>query len=422
VKFFVFDGIGIKRVRCKFCNRQFIKKILMIIVVYLVGQWETFHRRPMLEALARQALGRAVVLCINPVISSRGAIARLARRSMQKLLLFGRVKRLTANLYVGTPVVWHAEKKQRWQIKDSNGWKMISRQIQNIIDKIAQNSKSVVSWIYRPEQAFCLGLAKEKFVVYECYDEYSLSHIDGTVIPGAEEKEVRLIKKVDLIFTTGHSLFESRKGKHPNVHYAPNGVDFALFNEINSNKLGIASDLKKMPSPRIGYIGNLSGRIDFRLLEKIAKYNAGWSLILVGPFEEEVKDSMITLMRQPNVHYLGYKPYREIPQYLKGFDVCILPFKKHAWNEYSNPLKLWEYLAAGKPVVSILTKEMRALKEVIWLAEDHNRFIFAIRKAMDRVNERRIASRIEISRQHSWDNLTRKMFETVNKHISTTKN
>lgn len=385
----------------------------MIIVIYLVSPWPTFHRRPMIEALARQSLGHAVILCINPVISSRGAIAQLARRPTQKLLLFGRVKRLTANLYVGTPVVWHAGKKQRWQIKNSNGWKMISRQIQNIIDKIVPNSESVISWIYRPEQVFCLGLAKEKFAVYECYDEYSLSHIDGTVIPGAEEKEERLIKKVDLVFTTAHSLFESRKGKHPNVHYAPNGVDFALFNKINSNKLGIASDLKKMPSPRIGYIGNLSGRIDFRLLEKIAKYNASWSLILVGPFEQEVKDSMITLMRQPNVHYLGYKPYREMPEYLKGFDVCILPFKKHTWNEYSNPLKLWQYLAAGKPVVSSRIKEMEQYKKLIYLAENADEFSKLIKLVTFSDNSERVAKGIKLAREHSWENLTRKMAETL---------
>ncbi len=390
----------------------------MIIIVYLVGSWETFHRRPMLEALARQALGQSTIFCINPPISISQAIYSRRTFNKMKLLFCSEVKRLSENLYVGTPVILWPGAGRRWQDKDSIGRRIVSQRILKNVRKIETDSKKIVSWVYRPEQIPCLGLARENFAVYECYDEYSLSHIDGSLIPGAEDKENDLIGKVDLIFTTSYSLFESRRKKHPNVHYAPNGVDFDLFNKAAQNKLIMAKNLKKIPSPRVGYIGNLSGRIDFNLIENITKYRKTWSIILIGPVEEEAKAELTALKNQPNVYYLGYKTREILPEYLKGFDVCILPFKVHSWNEHSNPLKLWEYLAAGKPVVSTPTKEMETLREVIWLGEDHVTFISAIKEAIFGVNESRVASGIEIAKQHSWDNLTCKMFEAVKKSFN----
>ncbi|OHB70910.1 MAG: hypothetical protein A2W17_03975 [Planctomycetes bacterium RBG_16_41_13] len=334
---------------------------------------------------------------------------------MWGLFSFLRAECLNKNLYVGTPIVWIPGRWKQWHERGSIGWKIVSRQIQKTIQKIGNKTNKVISWIYRPEQLHCVGLAKEDFTVYECYDEYSLSHIDGTFRPEVEDEENKLLEKADLVFTASHALFESRKKKHSNVHYAPNGVDFKLFNQAALDNLPVANDLKKIPLPRIGFIGNLCGRIDFNLLEKIALHNKKWSVVLMGPVEREVEKDLNSLQQQGNVHYLGYKPREILPQYLKGFDVCILPFKRHGWNEHSNPLKLWEYLSAGKPVVSTPIKEIETLQEVIWLAKDHEEFISALSKALHEVKERQTASGIEIARKHSWDDLTCNMFETVKK-------
>lgn len=385
----------------------------MIIIVYLVSPWETFHRRPMLEAFARRALGCATILCINPAVTLRQAVSIGGNYSNNGLLLFGRAMRLTENLYVGTPVVWLPGIGRRWQKKDSVGWRIVSWQIKSAICKIVPDSGKILSWVYRPEQLHCIGLVEERFNIYECYDEYTLCSSDGSLIPRVEENERKLIEKADIIFTTSKLLFDSRSRKHTNVHYAPNGVDFELFNQATQNKLSIAHDLNEIPPPRVGFIGNLCGRIDFELLEKIARHNKKWSVIFIGPVEKEVEKDLNSLQQQGNVHYLGYKPREILPQYLKGFDVCILPFKMHAWNEHSNPLKLWEYLAAGKPVVSTPVREMETLREVIWLAEDHEEFISGLNKAMLGVKERQTALGIEIARNNSWDDLTYKMFETV---------
>lgn len=387
----------------------------MVIIVYLVGRWPTFHRRPMLEAMARQTVGQATILCLNRPVSIRKYITSLGKNSEEGLLPFHGPNRLTENLYLGTPVVL-LPRVGRWQ-KDSLERSILKHQIKRALSKVATGHK-IVSWVYRPEQLPFLNLVDESYAVYECYDEYSFSHFDGSLIPGVEDKEKDLIKKADLVFTTSYSLFESRRKRHPNVHYAPNGVDFDLFNQAAQNKLLIAEDLKKIPSPRIGFIGNLSGRIDFSLIENIAKHERSWSVVMIGSVQEEVKAELTALKCQENVYYFGYKTREILPQYLKGFDVCILPLKMHAWNKHANPLKLWEYLAAGKPIVSTPTKEMGALKEVIWLAEDHVTFVSAVKKAMYGATESHIASGIEIARQHSWDDLTRKMFKTVQKYFN----
>jgi glycosyltransferase involved in cell wall biosynthesis len=371
----------------------------------------------MLESLARQSLGQAVILIINPVISLKQAIARLRKGSIQEFLLFGRAKRLTRNLYVGTPIVWRHGRRRHWKNKDLSRWRMVSRQIQKAAYKIVPNPESIVSWVYRPEQLHCLDLAKENFAIYECYDEYSLSHIDGSLIPGAENEEKNLMNKVDLIFTTSYPLFESRRKKHPNVHYAPNGVDFDLFNQATRDELLVADDLKEIPMPRLGFIGNLSRRIDFNLLEKIALHNNKWSLVLIGPVEREVKKDLDILQQQRNVHYLGYKLREILPQYLKGFDACILPFKMHDWNECSNPLKLWEYMAAGIPVVSTPTIVAEQLKDIIYVGHDKEEFVTHLHSALASDNMHCIKKGIEMARMYSWDTLTSEILGVIREEL-----
>lgn len=383
----------------------------MIIVVYLVSPWQTFHRRPMLEALARQAVGRAAILCVNPVLSLR----QLCSPSLQRYCKAGWLspQRLSENLYLFTPVVWLPKGGRRWQNKKSSAWQMISAQVRDLARKIAPGAGKIISWIYRPQQLSCLGLAGENLIVYECYDKYCLSHIDGQEVFGIKELEDDLLKKADLVFTTGQGLYGFLMEKHPHVYYAPNGANFEVFSAAQNRGLSIAADLVKIPSPRIGYTGSLTGRVDFELLEKIAGHNNSWSLVIVGPVAAEVKIKVQELAQQANVYYLGPRPYELIPQYLKELDVCIIPYKMHKWNDYSSPLKLWEYLAAGKPVVSTPAKETEGLKELIWFAQGHGAFIDAIKDVLKSDVRDRTQCGKKLAQQHSWDKLTYKMFETI---------
>ncbi len=393
------------------------KNANMIIVVYLVSPWETFHRRPMLEALARQALGETFILCINPPISIMRWLSQFGRTFKMRVFSFGRVEYLTKNLCVVTPFVWFPGLGRTWHKRNSFGWKLISRQIRRVLAKIAPHNARIASWVYRPEQISCLGLVDEDFVVYECYDEYTHFYADGKSVPGMREKEEKLMRDADIVFATSHALYESRSKTHPNVHYAPNGVDFERFNRVEGNVLTVADDLKDIPSPRIGYIGNLSGRVDFDLIDKIAERNPGLYVVLIGPADGDAKDEIKKARHRSNVHYLGPRSYESVPRYLKGFDVCMLPYKINYWTDCANPLKFWEYLAAGKPIVSTRASELEQFKEIIWLANDHDMFCAAIRDALKDEDWKK-KRRIEIARQCSWDGLTEKMLGVIKKTMA----
>ncbi|GAJ01114.1 unnamed protein product, partial [marine sediment metagenome] len=269
--------------------------------------WETFHRRPMLEALARQALGQAIILCINPPVSLRQAISSRWVGRRESLLPLGGPKRLAQNLYVGTPALLMPGTGRQFQRKYSIGWKMVSGQVTNVLNKIGNKDSKVISWVYRPEQLHCLELASEENVIFECYDEYSLSPIDGVSIPGMKDREDELLSKADLIFTTSKALFESRSERYPVVIYAPNGVDFDLFSRVVKDKAQIPKDLRRVPTPRIGYMGNISGRVDFDLLESVVKLGEKYSFVFLGPVEKSSNHEVEKLARHPNVFFLGRK-------------------------------------------------------------------------------------------------------------------
>lgn len=385
----------------------------MIIVVYLVASWETFHRRPMLEALAIQALGQATILCVNPTIFLRQAISPRGSHSKVGLLSFGGAKRLTENLYVGTPVILVPGGGRRWHQKGSIGWEIVSRQIRNAVHKIDNGINKVISWVYRPEQKHCLELIGKGSVIYECYDEYSLCPFDSLPVPGMEDREKKLLSEVDLVFTTSMTLFESKSKKHPVIKYAPNGVDFDLFNRAVKDDLLIPEDIVRISPPRIGYVGNICGRINFDILEDVINARDDCSFVFLGSIKEDVYKAVKSLSRHPNVHFLGVKPYLNLPNYLKAFNACIIPYKIHDSYNNSNPLKLWQYLAAGKPVIATETKEMYKLIDVIWIANDAGSFISAIENGLNNLDEYRIESGIKIAMQLSWDKLTNLMLSDM---------
>ncbi len=370
----------------------------------------------MLEALARQALGQASIICINPPISLRESISLGGKSCTQGMLPFFGPECLTENLYVGTPVVWISGGGRRCKLKGSSGWRIVGRQIRNAIRKTGNETNKIISWIYRPEQLHCLKLAGEECVVYECYDEYNFSPIDGIPVRDMIDWEAELLGKADLVFTTSMALFESRLKRHPLVKYAPNGVDFDHFNQALTNDLDIPEDLVRIPPPRIGYIGNISRRIDFDVLESIVSIKEDCSFVFIGSIDEGVKKEVKSLDRYLNVHFLGFKCYPRLPNYLKAFNACIIPYKLNLFNDNSNPLKLWEYMAAGRLIISLGTVITKDLSDIVYVAKNKEEFIRHIDRALKNESPSRIKKGIQIAKKHSWDILTHNMFELIKRN------
>jgi glycosyltransferase involved in cell wall biosynthesis len=202
-----------------------------------------------------------------------------------------------------------------------------------------------VLWYYTPMMRPFSAHLQAKKIVYDCMDE--LTAFRGAP-PALVEREQELLRDADVVFTGGYSLYEAKRGLHPNVHAFPSSVDVAHFAKARL-ELADPPDQRPIPRPRIGHYAVLDERLDIDLLAGLAEARPDWQFILVGPI---VKIDPASLPRRPNVHYLGGKKYDELPAYLAGWDVAFMPFAMNESTRFISPTKTPEYLAAGKPVVS----------------------------------------------------------------------
>lgn len=181
--------------------------------------------------------------------------------------------------------------------------------------------------------------------VYDCMDELSGFLGAPSELQGLERA---LLQRADVVFTGGYSLYDAKQHVHANVHPCPSSVDVAHF--AQARNVGVEpSDQAAIPHPRLGFFGVVDERFDGALIGDLAAARPDWHIVLVGPV---VKIDPAILPRAANVHYLGMKSYAELPRYLAGWDVALLPFARNAATQFISPTKTPEYMAGGKPVVS----------------------------------------------------------------------
>jgi glycosyltransferase involved in cell wall biosynthesis len=200
-------------------------------------------------------------------------------------------------------------------------------------------------WYYTPMALPVSDHFNPLLIVYDCMDELSAFKFAPHAL---KDREKELFRKADLVFTGGYSLYEAKKHKHPDVHPFPSSIDSEHFFKARMYQFD-PSDQANIPHPRIGYFGVIDERMDLTLIEGIARRKPEWHLIMVGPVAKISTDSLPKL---PNIHYLGMKSYDELPYYISGWDIAMLPFAHNEYTRYISPTKTPEYLAAGKPVIS----------------------------------------------------------------------
>lgn len=262
-------------------------------------------------------------------------------------------------------------------------------------------------WYYTP-MAFPAAAGFNPILsVYDCMDE--LSRFAGAH-PHTARCEADLIRACDLVFTGGHSLYEAKRGLHPDVHPFPSSIDGAHFAAARTRR-DEPADQAAIPGPRIGFFGVIDERMDLPLVAAVADARPDWHLVMIGPV---VKIDPARLPARPNIHYLGMKDYKDLPRYLCGWDVAMLPFARNASTEFISPTKTPEYLAAGRPVVSTpITDVVRPYGDegIVWIAEDAAAFVDAVRRALsdgpERRRRREKADRL-LARM-SWDDTWKRM-------------
>lgn len=201
-------------------------------------------------------------------------------------------------------------------------------------------------WYYTPMSLEFSTDIQADVVVYDCMDELSAFRGAPASLIAWEKK---LFAKADVVFTGGFSLFEAKRALHPNVHAFPSSVDIDHFKQARTIPAAPPEDQAAIPTPRLGFFGVIDERFDIELVGALATARPDWHFVLVGPV---VKIDPATLPHQANIHYLGSKSYEELPRYLAGWDVALMPFARNESTRYISPTKTPEYLAGGRIVVS----------------------------------------------------------------------
>jgi UDP-galactopyranose mutase len=238
---------------------------------------------------------------------------------------------------------------------------------------------TLIAWYYTPMMLTFSRHLDVDLRVYDAMDELSKFRFAPPMLLALEQE---LIDSADIVFTGGSSLYEAKKDRHDNVHCFPSSVDRAHFAKARS-RLFDPADQEDLPRPRLGFYGVIDERFDTELLAKVAEMRPDWSFVMVGPV---VKISDDDLPKRANIHYLGPKTYDQLPAYLSGWDVALMPFAMNESTEFISPTKTPEYLAGGKPVVSTPVRDVvrhYGQLEGVQIASTAEEFVAACDKALE---------------------------------------
>lgn len=273
-----------------------------------------------------------------------------------------------------------------------------------------------ILWTFLHQTSDLIGKLGEKLAVYHCVDDWpALLAMAGMGKPERiMQDENELLHRVDLVFRVSTKLLAGREPQGTKVLDIPNGVDTSLFRLSDDTEKLAIDDLDPLPTPIIGFSGSIGAWIDVDLIQKVAEHYYHCSIVLIGLNEKNPR--LNDLLKTSNVHFLGMKKREEVPQYLSRFNVCLMPFDKGQIGEGLLPLKMFEYLALGRPIVTITSKAMDTFKDVLYCAEDAPSFIQKVETALSEGEQvDKVRERIQKAEEYSWANRVHLYGENINR-------
>lgn len=254
-----------------------------------------------------------------------------------------------------------------------------------------------ILWICYPPAEYFAGKMGEVFSCYDCCDD--LTDIPPHMARIIQKQEASLLKKVKMVFVSSEPLLKEKSLNHSSVHLIPNGADYKHFSRGYLEDLPCPQELKDLNRPVVGFIGSIQHWVDTGLIARAAKNRPEWSWVLIGGVHTDIS----LLKELPNVYLLGERRYQEIPGYLRHLDVCLIPFRQKRIVYAADPIKAYEYLAAGKPVVSTRIPRLEMFGDVVRIAKDETDFVSQIERAIEDRSGKAVMARMEFARYHSWE-------------------
>lgn len=395
-----------------------MRKGIFTWIIYLGVDWEASsqkHRQHFLiSKLARRLEGNSMVLGVERPICFFTSPFLHGQKFIKWMFCKGRLRKAGSNLYIYTPFVFlHNIIAARIPGITKFNRFLLRIQLMHILNKLNFDTSNLLAWIHHPYQLEDVGLLGERWLVYDCYDDYTVSQRSATCKSDLEGREATILKKADFVFFSSAELLRFKGGGNTNVHLIPNGVEFEHFNKTAlKDKISITEDYSTV----IGFTGKISTRLDFQLLLRIAEIHRDWRIVMIGPYESKAdfirNPDYCALRSAPNVNLCGPRLYQELPDKMRSFDVCILPYRvDDPFNMRCSPLKLYEYLATGKPIVSTNIPAVRPFDGLVRVARDAEEFESHVVMALAEQDEALVQQRLLVAQENSWKRRVAKILE-----------
>jgi len=265
-----------------------------------------------------------------------------------------------------------------------------------------------VVYYSNPTQVDSIGRYRHSLLVFDSLDEVA------NEFSSWKPYYYRAVASADLVLAASQQLYLKALSINPHTLLLPNGCDYNYFNQARNEALSLSppSDLPELKQAVIGYIGAVASWCDLELIECLAVAYPNCSLLIIGPLL-----NVRNIPQHPNIHWLGYKPYGQLIYYARSFNVGIIPFKPSEMTRAVNPIKMWEYMAMGIPVVTTALPEARHYGNLVYYSATRQEFIHNIGRALRNENWQRCEQRMALARDNSWIARARQMLLAIEERL-----
>ena len=222
----------------------------------------------------------------------------------------------------------------------------------------------------------------------------------------------RAVSSADLVLCSSAKLQQMAAPINSQVYLVENGCDYEHFSRVREDR-PVPREMQEISGPVIGYFGVIATWCDLELVEKVAQEFPHCQLVMIGPLY-----NVSRVPQRENIHWLGYRPYDQLPGYASLFDVAIIPFRHTSMTEAVNPIKMWEYMAAGIPVVSTNLPEARVHQDLVYCARNGEEFAAALRAALADQSPERRRERMALARENSWEARALTVLDVLQQHLA----
>lgn len=379
------------------------------IIIFATADWHApYWTNKQHTAMQFAKMGYRVLYIESVGLRAPGVNAKDLRRLWRRLRSGLRAPREVAkNLWVMSPLV--VPFKHHWSVTRAVNQRLLSLRINGFLRK--QKFQQPLVWTYHPFIMDTLPQIAHEKLIYHCVDD--LATVPGIDAEAFNREETRMLPECHAVFTTSDVLQEKCSRHAANTFHFPNVADVSHFGRARQGDF-LPADLAAIPAPRIAYIGALSDyKVDFELILAVARTHPEWHWVLIGDEREGQQNAAVLQLRQlPNVHFLGYRSYAELPDYLRGMSVATLPTLMNEYTRAMFPMKYFEYLAAGVPVVSTPLEFTRQHSAGLIAAKTSEEFAAGIARQLERGKLRDDEIK-EFVADNTWDARLKKMLEKI---------